>query len=94
MNARVEWAAGLVYIQDAVTSSPNPGVSNNVPWIWWDRGLAHDPAQATPVVIRADISSKRLFRNQDDRIHFIMRNDDASDGLLFQFGLRLLYSLP
>jgi len=86
----VDWNAAIALRNDS--NVPVPGDEQN-PWVWQEAGSAL-PATGTGLYIRFDVKSKRLFRNPQSDLLFIMANQDSVQSLEYVFNLRMLFKLP
>ena len=92
----VEWAAGIAMTnEDASIAAalPDPTGDFGFPWMWRGGGVMFDASIFNRVV---DLASKamRRFRSDDDRIEFIIDNDDPSHALTYALRGAMYFLLP
>jgi len=72
---------------------PSPIGDVHAPWLWWERRVAL-PASDSQQNRLIDVRAKRRFKGNDNALLFVIENDDATQGLEFAIGARMLYRLP
>ena len=96
-SANTELAAGITPLSNQALAGldfPLPGSAAGHSWMWWVfRVLAQGALQAT-AQIDIDVKSKRVFRDTDSEVVFVMENTDAVHGFTWSLGLRVLFKLP
>ena len=89
-----EYFAGIKTVpEESATTLPDPATDLDADWMWWDRQVAL-PAEGKSNYFSLDIKAKRKFRRPDDKLLFLMSNDDASQSIEYAWGIRILLALP
>ena len=74
-------------------STPAPDTAVDFPWIWWYGG-ACDSENFQSYLFLVNSKAMRKFDDPDDDIVIVIKNADATDNIIYTFGLRTLYKLP